>query len=148
MIINSLMELYQSMRLLNYKTVFHGVREKSGSLSATEAFSADVINIMGEPTLTEFADEIGISQPNATYKVNSLVSKGYIEKVTYPNDRRETHLRMGKKFKDYYGDYNGALSKATADISTKFTQEEIETAAKVIEELNRQMKSQFEKEEK
>jgi hypothetical protein len=44
------------------------LREKAGSLSATEAFSAEVIYLLDHPTIGEFADFIGISQPNASYK--------------------------------------------------------------------------------
>ncbi|MEZ4509662.1 MAG: hypothetical protein R2912_09905 [Eubacteriales bacterium] len=39
------------------------MHEKAGSLSATEAFSAEVIYLLGNPTVGEFAEYIGISSP-------------------------------------------------------------------------------------
>ena len=89
MLLESIQSLYQKLRLDSYRRMFGAIREKPGSLSATEAFSADVIHLLGEPTLQQFARAIGISQPNATYKVNALVAKGYVCKQTPENDRRE-----------------------------------------------------------
>ena len=43
-----------------------------------------------------------ISPPNAAYKVNSLVKKGYVRKVQSPDDRREYHLEVTQKYIDYY----------------------------------------------
>ena len=34
-----------------------------------------------EPTINEFASFVNISSPNAAYKVNSLIQKGYVEKI-------------------------------------------------------------------
>lgn len=72
-----ILRLQNWLRLESYKKMFHTLREKTGSLSATEAFSADVIHLLGRPTLGQFAATLGISQPNATYKVNNLAAKGY-----------------------------------------------------------------------
>lgn len=97
-----LLELYRNLRLLHYRNLFGHVREKAGSLSATEAFSAEVIYLLDRPTVGEFADYLGISQPNASYKVNSLVSKGYLVRES-GGDRREAHLSVTEKFTEYYG---------------------------------------------
>ncbi len=36
---------------------------------------------------------MGISTPNAAYKIGSLVKKGYVEKIQSTTDRREYFLR-------------------------------------------------------
>ena len=74
MLLQTIEALFRKYRLFCYRKLFSAVREKPGSLSATEAFSADIIHLLGSPTISQFADTIGISQPNATYKVNQLVS--------------------------------------------------------------------------
>ena len=61
-----ILRLQKWLRLESYRKMFHTLREKAGSLSATEAFSADVIHLLGRPTLGQFAATLGISQPNAT----------------------------------------------------------------------------------
>jgi len=74
-------DLYDRLRLLHYGRLFSRIREREGSLSATEAFSVDAIYLLGEPTIKQFSDFLGISQPNATYKVANLTEKGYVEKT-------------------------------------------------------------------
>lgn len=110
-------EIYRYLRLAHYRNLFSMIREKSGSLSATEAFSVEVIYLLGEPTLGEFAEFIGISQPNASYKVNTLVTKGYITKESCESDKRECRLVVTKKFRDYYGSQIPDISQITKEFS-------------------------------
>ena len=110
-------ELYRYLRLAHYQKLFATISEKQGSLSATEAFSVEVIYLLGEPTIGEFADFLGISQPNASYKVISLVSKGYITKQLCTADKRECRLIVTKKFLDYYGSQVPDVSSITKDFS-------------------------------
>lgn len=100
---DSLENLYRYVRLSHYRRLFSEIREKVGSLNATEAFSAEIIYLLGEPTITEFAQFLGISQPNASYKVNSLVTKGYIQRRPCESDKRECRLAVTEKFRGYYG---------------------------------------------
>ena len=51
---------------------------------------------------TEFADFLGMSSPNAAYKVNNLVKKGYLRKVNSEVDRREYYLEVTEKYMNYY----------------------------------------------
>jgi DNA-binding MarR family transcriptional regulator len=121
----SVSELYKNLRLSHYRNLFGQLKEKAGSLSATEAFSVEVIYLLHQPTISEFAEFIGISQPNASYKVNSLVTKGYLERMSSDDDRREAHLRVTKKFMDYYGrqmpDMCGAVTRALSSFSSAET---------------------------
>jgi len=110
-------ELYRYLRLAHYQKLFATISEKPGSLSATEAFSVEVIYLLGEPTIGEFANFLGISQPNASYKVISLVSKGYITKKLCETDKRECQLIVTKKFLDYYGSMVPDVSRITKDFS-------------------------------
>lgn len=135
MLYDSIIQLYNKFRLLSYKALFQKVREKAGSLSATEAFSVDVINLLGEPTVTQFADYLGISQPNATYKANSLAAKGYLEKVSGPQDRRECRLRLSEKFKNYYEGNTSEIAEAVNSLKNSFTGEELKTTARVLDRL-------------
>ncbi|MBQ7894995.1 MAG: MarR family transcriptional regulator [Oscillospiraceae bacterium] len=93
--------VYDKFKLQFYRRVFDLVRERDGSLSAMEAFSLEVIKMLGQPTIGQFADFLNISQSNATYKVNSLIKKGYLERQNSTNDRREYHLVLSEKFHKY-----------------------------------------------
>ena len=101
MLLQTIEVLFRKYRLFCYRKLFAAVREKPGSLSATEAFSADIIHLLGSPTISQFADTIGISQPNATYKVNQLAAKGYLHKTVQAHDRLahgcECSLQLGER---------------------------------------------------
>ena len=130
-------EIYRYLRLAHYQNLFATINEKPGSLSATEAFSVEVIYLLGEPTLGEFADFIGISQPNASYKVNALVSKGYITKESGESDKRECRLVVTKKFRDYYGSQVPDIS----GITRKFSQEENAVLLKLSQRISKEITS-------
>ncbi|NLH01454.1 MAG: winged helix-turn-helix transcriptional regulator [Clostridiales bacterium] len=130
-------ELYRYLRLAHYKNLFATIREKPGSLSATEAFSAEVIYLLGEPTVGEFADFIGISQPNASYKVNALVAKGYITKESRESDKRECRLIVTQKFRDYYGNQVPDISGVTGE----FSDEEKSVLRKMSQRIAEELKS-------
>ena len=103
MIEKSFTEVYDKFKLQFYRKVFDLVRERDGSLSAMEAFSLEVIAMLDRPTIGQFADFLNISQSNATYKVNSLMKKGYLERHNSQTDRREYHLVLSEKFYRYIG---------------------------------------------
>ena len=132
-------DLYRNLRLTHYRNLFGHLREKAGSLSATEAFSAEVIYLLDRPTIGEFADFIGISQPNASYKVNSLVTKGYLERVCNDDDHREAHLFVTKKFLDYYGRQLPDMKSAVASALSSFTEQEVELLSRLFGRLNRHL---------
>jgi Transcriptional regulators len=123
---------YERFRLMSYRGLFRLLRERDGSLSATEAFAVDVIYLLRGPTVREFADCIGISQPNATYKVNNLIQKGYVKKVPSREDRRETHLHVTEKFLRYCEEGQGALAGKARLLKEKFSPEEVNTFTRVL----------------
>ena len=103
MIEKSFAEVYDKFKLQFYRKIFEVVRERDGSLSAMEAFSLEVISMLEQPTVGQFADFLNISQSNATYKVNNLIRKGYLERQNSQTDRREYHLVLSEKFYTYAG---------------------------------------------
>ncbi len=135
-------ELYKNLRLSHYRNLFGQLQEKAGSLSATEAFSAEVIYLLDQPTIGEFADFIGISQPNASYKVNSLVTKGYLERVSNEEDHREAHLHVTKKFLDYYGRQLPDMKSAVSSAISSFTEQEVQLLCRLFGKLNRHLATQ------
>lgn len=135
-------DLYRNLRLSHYRNLFRQLREKAGSLSATEAFSAEVIYLLDRPTIGEFADFIGISQPNASYKVTSLVAKGYLERISSDDDHREAHLHVTKKFLDYYGRQLPDMKSAVTSALVSFTEQEIQLLFRLFGKLNHHLSAQ------
>lgn len=103
MIEENFSELFDKFELQFFRKIFDLVRERDGSLSAMEALSLEIIKMLDNPTVGKFADFLNISQSNATYKVNSLIKKGYLERQNSSTDRREYHLVLSEKYY-YYED--------------------------------------------
>lgn len=126
-----LSRLYDTLRLYQYKRIFSAVKERDGRLSATEAFSIDAINLLGTPSLGEFADFLGISQPNASYKVAALAEKGYLEKQQGP-DRREARLCVTQRFYGYFGGFPEQVKIAVEKACAQMNEQQLEAARSFI----------------
>ena len=135
MLYDRIKALYEHSRLEHYRKLFGRIREKDGSLSATEAYSADVIYLLGNPTVSSFADLLGISQPNATYKINNLASKGYVTRTYSDTDRRECRVSVANKFYSYYDTDYPFLSEAVDRLSEKYTPEELALCERILADL-------------
>ena len=131
--------LYETLRLRNYRELFSRVKERDGSLSATEAYAADVIYLLGSPTVSAFADTLGISQPNATYKINNLVSKGYAVRTSSDADRRECRVSVGDRFYSYYNTDYPFIAESLEQLQKKYTPEELALFERMIEDMNAAM---------
>ena len=97
------LEVYDKFKFSFYRKVFSQVKEREGSLTAMEVFSLEVINQLGRPTIGKFAEFLNISQSNATYKVASLINKGYLRKERSGPDKREYYLVLSEKYYGYIG---------------------------------------------
>ena len=126
---------YARFRLITYRSMFRLLRERDSSLSAAEAFAVDVIYLLQEPTIKEFADCLGISQPNATYKVNHLIQKGYVQKTPSQEDRREAHLHVTDKYMRYWNESNVSLTRALTVLQDRFSADEVATFTRMLQEL-------------
>ncbi len=126
---------YERLRLISYRSMFRLLRERDGSLSATEAFAVDVIYLLQGPTVKQFADCLGISQPNATYKINHLIQKGYVEKVPSLSDRREIHLHVTDKFMRYWRESTSSVSRAFQSLQKRFSEEEVAAFSRMLQVL-------------
>jgi len=135
MLVQEITDLYKKSRLLTYQQMFGRIREKDGSLSATEAYAVDVIYLLGRPTITQLAETLGISQPNATYKVNNLVNKGYVIKTVSEDDKRECHLSVSDRFYKYYGNSTDFIQEAAEVLEKQYSPEELAQFSSMLRAL-------------
>lgn len=113
--------VYTKFKLHFYQEIFQRFQSREASLTAVETFCMEAIQALGTPTVNEFATFMRISPPNAAYKVNSLIRKGYLQKIQSPDDRREYHLRITQKYINYYNISNAYMSEVMDRISRRFT---------------------------
>lgn len=124
--------VYDKFKFQFYRKVFELVKEREGSLSAMEAFSLEVIKMLNAPTVGQFAEFLNISQSNATYKVNSLIKKGYIEREISSVDRREYHLVLSEKYYNYQTLFENYEHVVMNRIQARFSPEEVETFDRIL----------------
>ena len=117
-------EVYTKFKLHFYKAVFGRFQTREASLTTVETFAMETIQALGSPTVNEFASFMKISPPNAAYKINSLIRKGYIQKIQSEHDKREYHLQVTQKYKDYYNISNDYVHMVTERIRERFSPEE------------------------
>ena len=132
MLEESFLDVYTKFKLHFYQEVFSRFQSREASLTAVETFCMEIILALKEPTINEFASFVHISSPNAAYKVNSLIQKGYVEKVRSSQDRREYHLRPTKKYMDYYNISSSYLKEVMERVKARFTPEETRQLDRVL----------------
>ena len=125
-------DVYSKFKLHFYQKVFSRFQAREASLTTVETFCMEIIQALGKPTINEFASFVQISPPNAAYKVNSLIKKGYLKKVQSENDRREYFLVVTQKYEDYYNISYSYLSTVMNRIKDRFSSEDV---AKIEEML-------------
>lgn len=125
-------DVYSKFKLHFYQKVFSRFQSREASLTTVETFCMEIIQALGKPTINEFASFVQISPPNAAYKVNSLIKKGYLKKVQSENDRREYFLVVTQKYEDYYNISYSYLSTVMSRIKDRFSPEDV---AKIEEML-------------
>lgn len=132
-------KVYQKFKLHFYQEIFERFQTREASLTTVETFCMEAIQALHCPTVNEFASFLRISPPNAAYKVNSLIKKGYLYKERSEDDKREFHLRLTQKYLDYYDISSRYVSTVMARIAGRFSQEECErleyTLAVICDEL-------------
>jgi DNA-binding MarR family transcriptional regulator len=133
-------KLYFKFRNKYCENLFSSVTEDKQSLSPTESYCVEAIFLLKRPTVHQFANYVNISQPNATYRINNLISKGYIRKVLSEEDRREYFLEVTDKFSKNYGVNSSFNSELMNGIRNKFTKDEIIMLENLMKKVNEIMK--------
>ncbi|MHB8129822.1 MAG: MarR family transcriptional regulator [Mobilitalea sp.] len=128
-------KLYFKFRNNYCKNLFSSVNEEKDSLSPTESYCVEAIYLLNRPTVHQFANYVNISQPNATYRISNLISKGYVRKILSLDDRREYFLEVTDKFSKNYGMNSSYNTELMSGIRDKFTKEEVVLLEKMMKKI-------------
>ena len=139
MLRNAFNTVYTKFKLHFYKEIFDRFQTREASLTTVETFCMETILALGRPTVNEFASFMNISSPNAAYKVNSLIKKGYINKVQSKEDRREYHLEVTQKYIDYYNISSRYTDLVMERICKRFTPEECEKLTEMLDIVSHEL---------
>ena len=128
--------VFDKFELRFFRKIFDLVRERDGSLSAMEAFSLEIIKMLDTPTVGQFADFLNISQSNATYKVNSLMRKGYLVRQNSETDRREYHLVLSEKYYKYMELLTSYEDTVCRRIQSRFSEDELAVFDRILKTIS------------
>ena len=112
---------------------------REATLTTVETFCMEVIYAMERPTINEFANFIKISQPNAAYKVNNLIRKGYLRKVRSQKDKREYFLEVTDKYIDFLDIENSYMHKVLERLESRFTKPELEELDNMLKTISTEL---------
>ena len=144
MLQDAFVQVYSKFKLHFYQKVFERWQDKGATLTTVETFCMEIIYSMKNPTLNEFASIANISSPNAAYKVNRLIRKGYLEKVQSKKDKREYYLRVTDKYLEYYNISYQYMSTVMHRIEERFNEEELKLLEHVLEVMHSELMPEIE----
>lgn len=132
-------EVYSKFKLHFYQEILTSFQSREASLTTIETFCMESIQALKGPTINEFASFLHISPSNAAYKVNSLVKKGYVNRVQSPEDRREFHLEVTQKYIDYYNISSAYVRKVTERMERRFSPQDCAKLTELLGIINREL---------
>ncbi len=140
MLEDDLHNIYLKLKLYYYRRIFRKIAEnEKDTLTALEAFCAEAIYGLGHPTLTEFANFINVSQPNAAYKIANLERKGYVQKTKSSEDGRIVRISITDKFLQLYGTSERYVSILAKRLERKYSKEELDQFSSIMRSISEDM---------
>ncbi len=103
----------------------------------------DLIYYNESSTVSSLASTLNVAKSAVTQKVNSLVSKGMVEKIQSKEDKRVFYLKITKKAEEEYNFIFKPYIEATQEIRKKFSLQEEELCAKIISEFSSYMEQKI-----
>ena len=107
--------IYTKFKLHFYREIFGNWTMREATLTTVETFCMEVI-----------ANFIKISQPNAAYKVNNLIRKGFLRKIRSQKDKREYFLEVTDKYIEYLDIEHSYMHKVLERLQSRFTKNQLE----------------------
>ena len=136
--------VYTKFKIQFYQRVLQRLSAREASLTTTEAYSVEIIHSLGTPTVSEFAKFVNISVANATYKVQSLIKKGYLYKQRSEADRRESYLYTTERYAEYQRLSDSYINTILRRIEQNCSPEDVAAFARVISTMNNELMPEVE----
>ena len=136
MLQESFNKVYTKFKLHFYRKFFERIKGREATLTTVETFCMEIIYSINKPTINEFAKIANISSPNAAYKINNLIKKGYLRKVQSEQDKREFHLEVTEKYLDYYNISYSYIGKVVERMEKHFTKEELAILQRMLDVMS------------
>ena len=134
-------QVYTKFKLHFYKQIFNRFEDREATLTTVESFCMEVIMALGEPTIAQFSHMMNLSTPNAAYKINSLVKKGYVERSRGLEDRRVVYISLSERGRKAYGHHARFHREMIESLTSDLSEDEMQTLVKALMKLNQWFRS-------
>ena len=127
-----LVGIFRDIMDIEEKTI---VTSEFKDLSNNDMHVIEAVGIKEEKNMSAVAKSLSVTTGTLTIAMNSLVKKGYVERVRSQEDRRVVLLSLsekGRKAYEHHKIFHENMIKATVD---KLTETEKETLAKALVNL-------------
>lgn len=138
---DKLLEDIITMTNINFYTrIFSNFEKREASLTYTESMIVNIIDSLEEPTVNKLVGILNVSQPNISYKINTLVSKGYVRKVKSKDDGRKFILKLTERYEAYKETAFAFTDEVMENLKDSLTSEELENIYKSLRLIRDEMK--------
>lgn len=95
----------------------------------------DLIYFIPDCTASKIAQQLHISKPAVTSKINDMIAQGLVKKVQSQKDKRVYYLTFNDQVAKAYENYNRSLCRAVSLAEQELSQEEIDIFCRVLEKI-------------
>ena len=109
---------------------------KNYPINATEFSVMEFLYSKGEKSIQEIRDRILLASGSATYVVDNLERKEYVNRIVNETDKRVTYIKLTREGKDLINDIFPTHKKNTKKIFNDLTNEELITLKEILKKIN------------
>lgn len=109
---------------------------KNYPINTTEFSVMEFLYSKGEKSIQEIRDRILLASGSATYVIDNLEKKGYVNRIVNQNDRRVAYIKLTEAGKDLINDIFPTHKKNTKKIFNDLTNGELITLKEILKKIN------------
>ena len=109
---------------------------KNYPINATEFSVMEFLSSKGEKSIQEIRDRILLASGSATYVVDNLEKKGYVNRKISQKDKRVTYIKLTKIGENLMDDIFPIHKINTKKIFDDLTEEELDTLKDILKKIN------------
>ena len=109
---------------------------KNYPINTTEFSVMEFLYSKGEKSIQEIRDRILLASGSATYVVDNLEKKGYVNRIINETDKRVTYIKLTREGKDLINNIFPIHKKNTKKIFNDLTNGELITLKEILKKIN------------
>ena len=135
-----LVKLFRNINLIEERAICSGEYK---DVTANDMHVIEAIDMEGARNMTSVARSLGVTTGTLTIAVNSLVKKGYVQRVRSEEDRRVVLISLSEKGRKAYLHHRQFHEQMIQAIVEELSAEEQEVLEKALMKLDRFFRSGF-----